>query len=149
MSVSSYFVLTVSAFTEEPGPGPLRAPLGTQVQFTCSVTKSYRIEWSYLPPGEENMRSDFTTDTDGIEQYLRNRGITVERPSNTTSHLIVNGTEENSGSSFSCIAILTVTNRTASRPVEIIFYGMNNKWSNNNIHWIHLLFHNRSSFNSN
>ena len=124
MSVCSYFVLKV--FTEEPGPGPLRAPLGTQVRLTCSVTESYRIEWSYLPPGEENMRNDLRTNTDGIEQYLRNRGITVERPSNTTSHLIVNGTEENNGSSVSCLAILTVTNKTASRPVEIIFYGMNN-----------------------
>ena len=88
--------------------------------------ESYKIEWSYLPPGEENIRNDFTTDTDGIEQYLRNRGIIVERPSNTTSHLIVNGTEENNGSSVSCLAILTVTNKTTGRLVEIILYGMNN-----------------------
>ena len=113
---------TESVFTEEPGPGPLIAPLGTQVLLTCSVTESYRIVWRYLPPGV----------TDGelavaVDQTLRARGIIVENPSNTTSHLIVNGTEGNSQSSFTCLAIERddPIRRSRSRLVEVVFYGMN------------------------
>ena len=124
----SYFMPTESVFTEEPGPGPLIAPLGTQVLLTCSVTESYRIVWRYLPPGE----TDGVTAVN-IDQTLRTRGIMVENPSNTTSHLIVNGTEGNGQSSITCLAIKRENSfeRSRSRRVEIVFYGMNNiivKW---------------------
>ena len=100
MLVCSYFVLTESVFTEEPSPEPLIASLGTQVLLTCSVTESYRIVWRYLPPGVTD--SELAVD---VDQTLKTRGIIVENPSNTTSHLIVNGTEGNSQSSFTCLAI--------------------------------------------
>ena len=123
MSVSSYFILTVSSFTEVPGPGPLRALIGTQVLLICSVTESYRIVWRYLPPGVTN--AEVVVDVDEI---LRTRGIMVENPSNTTSHLIVNGTEGNSQSSFTCLAIKKddPVKRSSSGRVEVVFYGMNN-----------------------
>ena len=98
VSVCSHFVPTESVFTEEPGPGPMRAPLATQVQLTCSVIESYRIVWRYLPPGVTELAVD-------IDQTLKTRGIIVETPSSTTSHLIVNGTEGNGQSSFICLAI--------------------------------------------
>ena len=121
MLVCSHFVPTELVFTEEPGPGPLiAAPLGTQVQLNCSITELYRIAWRYLPSGV----------TDGvlavdIDQTLRTRGIIVENPS---SHLIVNGTEGNSQSSFFCLAIKRddPLRRSQSRRVEVVFYGMNN-----------------------
>ena len=121
MSVCSYFMPTESVLTEEPGPGPLIAPLGTQVQLTCSVTESYRIVWRYLPPGVTN--SELAVD---VDQTLRTRGIIVENTSNTTSHLIVNGTEGNSHSSFTCLAIKRddPVRRSRSRRVEVVFYGM-------------------------
>ena len=123
MSVSSYFILTVSAFTEVPGPGPLRAPLGTQALLICSVTESYRIVWRYLPPGVTD--AELVVD---VDETLRTRGIIVETPSSTTSHLIVNGTEGNNQSSFTCLAIKRddPVRRSPSGRVKVVFYGMNN-----------------------
>ena len=68
-----------------------------------------------------------------VDQTLKTRGIIVENPSNTTFHLIVNGTEGNSQSSFTCLAIKRddPVRRSRSRRVEVVFYGMNNiivKW---------------------
>ena len=127
MSVYSHFVPTESVFTETPGPGPLIAPLGTQVQLTCSITESYRVLWRYLPPGVTDIQLA------DIDQTLRTRGIKVENPSNTTSHLIVNGTVGNNQSSFVCFAIKRndSVRRSRSRLVEVVFYGMNSiivKW---------------------
>ena len=119
---------TESPFTEEPGPGPLRATLGTQVQLTCSVTESYRIVWRYIRPGV----TDGVNAVD-INQSFRTRGVVVQNPSNTTSHLIVNGTERNSQSTLICLAIKRddEVQTCPSRHVKVVFYGMSNiiiKW---------------------
>ena len=91
VSVHLLCIYSVSIHRGAWSPGPLIAPLGTQVLLTCSVTESYRIVWRYLPPGVTD--SELAVD---VDQTLKTRGIIVENPSNTTSHLIVNGTEGNS-----------------------------------------------------
>ena len=114
--------MKTTEFTEEPGPGPLIAPLGTQVRLDCSITEMYIIAWQYSHP---SIQSSITSDVPGGEQAFRNRNITIENPSDTTSHLIINGTEKNNQSILSCqaVTINDAFNRHPSRDVEVIFYG--------------------------
>ena len=118
----SHFVLTESVFTEEPGPGPLIAPIGTQVRLDCSVTEMYIIAWQYSHP---SIQSSITSDVPGGEQAFRIRNLTIENPSTTISHLIINGTEGNNQSVLSCQAVTIgdAFTRHSSRNVEVIFYG--------------------------
>lgn len=114
-----------AVFLQEPGTGPLQiAPLETQVQLSCSVSEGYKIAtWSILLP---NNNVPLGTEVPALRDALSDMGIVArEAASGRESLLLINGTEENNGTSVTCIAmdVSSATSRHMSREIRVIFYG--------------------------
>ncbi len=117
-----YFILFI-VFREVPGPGRVLSPIGgAPVILNCSAEEEYKIVWNV------DLRtltgSLFRSDSDF--NVLLNRGITpVLTLNETSSMIIINATERNNGTIYTCTAILKTNeiSRFTSCEVEVILYG--------------------------
>lgn len=123
----THFVLFLcTVFTLEPGPGPVLAPVKTQIQLNCSVIEDFRIEWDVVLREDSGRTMPMFFAGIGIEVVMANI-------LDTNSRLLINGTARNNRTNVTCVAVDVSSNlssnlieRVPSRPVQVIFYGMIN-----------------------
>ena len=97
------------------------APLGQQVNLSCSVGDDYRVEkWQI-----KRLNRQFNTDAPTNVILLTGLGIVVTSISGNHSMLTINGTEENSGMEIYCevAELADLLKSTKSCIVDTLFFG--------------------------
>ena len=106
----------------EPGAGPFKALIGTQVELNCGTVESGQniiVEWSIVLPGEG---TDIRTLSASVmeRQQLEGRGITV-RNTGRIPTLVIDGNVGNNRTRVQCGTQGFVG--TTSQSGEVLFYG--------------------------
>lgn len=99
----------------EPRESRVIKPLGTLVQLNCSATQeAMTIFWNVLIPNEGQPLNS------AIPEVLLPLNIMVVG----NSRLVINGTEQNNGSVYTCVVIIEGSNQCSSTSIEVVFYGI-------------------------
>ena len=76
-------------FLDQPLPGPILSPIGTQLELNCTVNQEFRQIWTVRLPG---MRDPVFSSDPLAVPLLNAHGIQVQVSSPRTSQLVFTGT---------------------------------------------------------